>query len=147
MAKAAKATETNKTVPAAEVVGGPLPNQNDANQNGTAASNDANSSNTSQAVVTSAGAENTPGSANDLKIAIDRATYAHLAAAMDSYLALHGDSEVEGIRITAKIDGLRRGGIRHVGTSVHPTSKFEPYQLNQILGDPDLVTELVELDD
>ena len=49
MAKAAKATETNKTVPAAEVVGGPLPNQNDANQSGTAASNDANSTNASQA--------------------------------------------------------------------------------------------------
>lgn len=152
MAKAAKATETNKTVPAAEVVGGPLPNQNDANQSGKAASNDANSTNASQATASTVVAGDLTSADIEEMVAAsvqaaNDAGLAFVAAAVEAYAAKHGKLGCNGIRITAKVKGIRRGGRRHNGTNEYPVYEFEPLQLNQILGDPDLVAELIELED
>lgn len=163
MAKAAKATETNKTVPAAEVVGGPLPNLNDANQNAGAVQVDATATNTTPTTATNDGTGNPVGPVGDQTVAapeikVDEivaasvqaakdAGFDFIAAAVEAYAANHGKFACNGIRITAKVEGIRRGGRRHNGTSEYPIDTFEPFQLNQILGDPDLVTELVELDD
>lgn len=152
MAKAAKVTETNKTVPAAEVVGGPLPSQNDANQSGTAASNDANSTNASQATTSTVVAGDLNSAdieemiATSVQVAKD-AGWDFVAAAVEAFAAKHGKLGCNGIRITAKVEGIRRGGRRHTGTNEYPIHEFEPLQLNQILGDPDLIAELIELED
>lgn len=152
MAKAAKVTETNKTVPAAEVVGGPLPNQNDANQSGTAASNDANSTNASQVSASTVVAGDLSSAdieemiAASVQVAKD-AGWDFVAAAVEAFAAKHGKLGCNGIRITAKVEGIRRGGRRHNGTNEYPVHEFEPLQLNQILGDPDLVAELIELEE
>ncbi|MCV9907171.1 hypothetical protein OIV19_06000 [Brucella sp. HL-2] len=152
MAKAAKATETNKTVPAAEVVGGPLPNQNDANQSGTTASNDANSTNASQATASTVVAGDLTSADIEEMIAASvqvakEAGWDFVAAAVEAFAAKHGKLGCNGIRITAKVEGIRRGGRRHNGTNEYPVHEFEPLQLNQILGDPDLVAELIELEE
>lgn len=152
MAKAAKVTETNKTVPAAEVVGGPLPNQNDANQSSIASSNDANSTIASQATTSAIGAGDLTGFDIEALVAVsvqaaNDAGLAFVAAAVEAYAAKHGKLGCNGIRITAKVEGIRRGGRRHNGTNEYPVHEFEPLQLNQILGDPDLVAELIELED
>ncbi|MFD1792081.1 hypothetical protein ACFSE0_10575 [Ochrobactrum teleogrylli] len=152
MAKAAKPTEDTTKVPAAEPVGGPLPNNPDnTSQNGGAVQGDANSTNISPATATNDGAGNLVGPVSDQTVAALEIeiyeTFPHLAAAVRRYIDAHGDVDFDAIRITAKLDGLRRGGHRHAGTNVHPLGKFEPYQLNQIFGDPDLIADLVELDD
>ena len=163
MAKAAKATETNKTVPAAEPVGGPLPNQNDANQSANAVQGDATATNTTPATATNDGTGNPVGPVSDETVAaseieIDEilaasvqaandAGLSFVAAAVEAYAAKHGKLGCNGIRITAKVEGIRRGGRRHNGTNEYPVHEFEPLQLNQILGDPDLVAELIELED
>ena len=152
MAKAAKVTETNKTVPAVEVVGGPLPNLSDANQSGTAASNYANSTNASHVSASTVVAGGLSSAdieemiAASVQVAKD-AGWDFVAAAVEAYAAKHGKLGCNGIRITAKVEGIRRGGRRHNGTNEYPVHEFEPLQLNQILGDPDLVAELIELED
>jgi len=45
------------------------------------------------------------------------------------------------LKITAKRDGFRRGGIAHVGTVEHPVKNFSKEQLAQILAEPMLVVE------
>lgn len=164
MAKAAKPTEDTKKVPAAEPVGGPLPNTPDnTGQNGGALQGDATTTSTSPATATSDGTGNPVGPVNDQtaaasEIDIDaivaasvqaakEAGFDFIAAAVEAYAAKHGKFACNGIRITAKVEGIRRGGRRHNGTSEYPIDMFEPIQLNQILGDPDLVTELIELED
>lgn len=152
MAKAAKANETNKTVPAAEVVGGPLPNQDEANKSGASQQNDANSTNASQATASTVVAGDLTSADIEEMVAasVQAAKDAGLnfvAAAVETYAAKHGKLGCNGIRITAKLEGIRRGGRRHTGTNDYPVHEFEAIQLNQILGDPDLVAELIELED
>ncbi|KAB2773687.1 hypothetical protein F9L00_24640 [Brucella anthropi] len=164
MAKAAKPTDDTKKVPAAEPVGGPLSNTPDStSQNGGAVQGDASTTNISPATATNDGTGNPVGPVNDQKAAdseidIDAivaasvqaakdAGFDFIAAAVEAYVAKHGKFGCNGIRITAKVEGIRRGGRRHNGTNEYPVTAFEPIQLNQILGDPDLVAELVELDD
>jgi len=164
MAKAAKPTDDTKKVPAAEPVGGPLPNTpNNTGQNGGDVQGDATTTNTTPATATNDGTGNPVGPVNDQtaaasEIDIDaivaasvqaakEAGFDFIAAAVEAYVAKHGKFGCNGIRITAKVEGIRRGGRRHNGTNEYPVTAFEPIQLNQILGDPDLVAELVELDD
>ncbi len=164
MAKAAKPIEDTKKVPAAEPVGGPLPSDPDnTSQNGGAVQGDATTTNTSPATATGDGTGNPVGPVNDQtaagsEIDIDaivaasvqaakEAGFDFIAAAVEAYVAKHGKFACNGIRIAAKVEGIRRGGRRHNGTNEYPITAFEPFQLNQILGDPDLVAELIELDD
>nr|WP_278436421.1 hypothetical protein [Brucella anthropi] len=164
MAKAAKPTDDTKKVPAAEPVGGPLLNTpGNTGQNGGAVQGDATTTNTSPATATNDGTGNTVGPVSDQtvvasEIEVDEivaasvqaakdAGFDFIAAAVERYAAKHGKFGCNGIRITAKVEGIRRGGRRHNGTNEYPIDKFEPFQLNQILGDPDLVAELIELDD
>ena len=164
MAKAAKPTDDTKKVPAAEPVGGPLPNGPDStSQNGGTVQGDASTTNITPATATNDGTGNPAGPVSDQttagsEIEIDaivaasvqaakEAGFDFIAAAVEAYAAKHGKFACNGIRITAKVEGIRRGGRRHNGTNEYPTDMFEPIQLNQILGDPDLVTELIELDD
>lgn len=51
------------------------------------------------------------------------------------------------LKITAKRDGFRRGGIEHAGTAEHPVSKFTKEQLAQIRAEPMLVVEEFEAPD
>lgn len=163
MAKATKPTDDTKKVPAAEPVGGSLPNIPDnTGQNGGAVQGDATTANTSPATATNDGTGNPVGPVNDQtaagsEVEIDaivaasvqaakEAGFDFIAAAVEAYAAKHGKFGCNGIRITAKVEGIRRGGRRHNGTSEYPIDTFEPFQLNQILGDPDLVAELIELD-
>ncbi|NVM42048.1 hypothetical protein HWX16_17100 [Ochrobactrum intermedium] len=164
MAKAAKPTDDTKKVPAAEPVGGPLSNTPDStSQNGGAVQGDASTTNISPATATNDGTGNPVGPVNDQKAAdseidIDAivaasvqaakdAGFDFIAAVVEAYVAKHGKFGCNGIRITAKVEGIRRGGRRHNGTNEYPVTAFEPIQLNQILGDPDLVAELIELED
>ncbi len=164
MAKAAKPTDDTKKVPAAEPVGGPLPNTPDStSQNSGAVQGDASTTNISPATATNDGTGNPVGPVSDQtaagsEIEIDaivpasvqaakEAGFDFIAAAVEAYAAKHGKFGCNGIRLTAKVEGIRRGGRRHNGTSEYPIDMFEPIQLNQILGDPDLVTELIELED
>lgn len=164
MAKAAKSTETNKAVPAAEPVGGPLPNtQDNTSQNAGVVQGDATRTNTTQETATNDGTGNPVGPVGDQTMAVPEiefdeivaasvqaakdAGFDFIAAAVEAYAAKHGKVRCNGVRITAKVEGIRRGGRRHTGTNEYPVNVFEPFQLDQILGDPDLVTELVELDD
>ncbi|MEE9926463.1 MAG: hypothetical protein PBV01_24435 [Brucella anthropi] len=164
MAKATKPTDDTKKVPAAEPVGVSLPNIPDnTGQNGGAVQGDATTTNTSPATATNDGTGNPAGPVSDQTVASSEievgeivaasvqaakdAGFDFIAAAVEAYVAKHGKFGCNGIRITAKVEGIRRGGRRHNGTSEYPIDTFEPIQLNQILGDPDLVTELIELDD
>ena len=79
--------------------------------------------------------------------AANDAGLAFVAAAVEAYAAKHGKLGCNGIRITAQVEGIRRGGRRHTGTNEYPVHEFEAIQLNQILGDHDLVAELIELED
>jgi hypothetical protein len=48
------------------------------------------------------------------------------------------------LRIISVIDGFRRGGITHVkGADTYDLSKFTPDQVEQILAEPSLTTDLV----
>jgi hypothetical protein len=51
---------------------------------------------------------------------------------------------VSEVRITAMVDGRRRGGIRHVaGVADYPVDAFTPQQLEQLLSDADFTIELI----
>ena len=48
------------------------------------------------------------------------------------------------LRIVSEIDGFRRGGIAHVrGAATHDLSNLTPDQVEQILAEPTLTTDLV----
>lgn len=51
------------------------------------------------------------------------------------------------IRITSKKDGFRRAGIAHVGSRTYPQDAFSEEQLEQLLAEPMLVLDLVDVPD
>lgn len=67
------------------------------------------------------------------------------AAAIDAFMAKGGDQQPIGVRITSNVDGFRRAGMAHSkGTAEHPLEAFpEPRQLEQLLGERNLVVELI----
>lgn len=67
-----------------------------------------------------------------------------VTAAFEAYAASH-ETSPSGLRITSKIDGFRRAGMAHPKTAVeHPLNPFaDPLQIEQLLGEPNLVVELI----
>jgi len=49
------------------------------------------------------------------------------------------------LRVTAKQDGFRRGGIEHAGTADHELVRFSPEQVEAMLAEPLLHVELVSV--
>ncbi|RUW41518.1 hypothetical protein EOA37_09665 [Mesorhizobium sp. M2A.F.Ca.ET.015.02.1.1] len=75
-----------------------------------------------------------------------RAKFPRFSAAMEAWQAEHESGEVPtGLRIKAKKDGFRRGGIAHPKSPVdHPVETFtSPEQLEAIFAEPNLVVELI----
>ena len=70
-----------------------------------------------------------------------------LAEAFDVFWHEHGTDSLPVIRIAAKDDGLRRGGLRHAGTVDHPLSSFTGEQLELILAEPLLTVEFIVAED
>lgn len=69
----------------------------------------------------------------------------HLAAAIDAWEAAGKEGRPVAVRIAAKRDGFRRAGMAHSkAPAEHPIETFrEPEQLEQLLGEPNLVVELI----
>lgn len=75
-----------------------------------------------------------------------RAKFPRFSAAMEAWQAEHESGEMPtGLRIKAKKDGFRRGGIAHSKSPVdHPVETFtSPEQLEAIFAEPNLVVELI----
>lgn len=53
--------------------------------------------------------------------------------------------DTKGLRITSRIDGFRRGGIAHHGTTDHPLSAFSEAQLQQLRAEPALIVQDITL--
>lgn len=52
-----------------------------------------------------------------------------------------------GIRIIAKVDGFRRGGLIHSGTKIYAPGELNAEQLEALESEPLLIVERFELDD
>lgn len=133
MAKAPKPTDTQtKTVPDAELVGD---HANDPKfyPPRTQTLNDA------------VGEENLKAaySVDHLLVLAEDHDFPLLEQACEAFIALHDHADIQAIRITEKGDGLRRGGMRHAGTVVHPVTAFTPAQLEQLLGEKLLIVEFI----
>jgi len=73
-----------------------------------------------------------------------RKRYPAITAAGEAWEDGDNKNPVNVVRITAKKDGFRRGGMVHAGTVDHPVSVFtSPDQLEQILSEPNLRVELL----
>lgn len=133
MAKAVKSTDKPaKTVPPAELVGdhasnpkfysSPVPIPNDV-----AGAAD---------FIAADNAEQFLGEAEDHALPL-------LEQACEAFMLEHGHSDIQCIRITAKDDGLRRAGLRHVGKVDHPVTTFTGIQLEQLLAEKQLIVEFI----
>lgn len=70
------------------------------------------------------------------------AKYPRLFAASEAWKAAHPDTRPSVIRISAKVEGFRRAGMAHSKAPVdHPLGTFDPDQLEQLLGEPNLKVE------
>lgn len=153
MAKAAKPNEDQKMVPNAEPVGGDQVNTK--------------STDTPQESVTEGGAGNPAGPAggatgvadtdfpqgkslielNKEELAAGTHPYPRLGAAAVQFHERYGHANVAIVRITAKDEGLRRGGMRHSGTRDHQPHFFRPEQMEQLLGERGLIVEFLPSQD
>lgn len=70
-----------------------------------------------------------------------------LEQAYEAFMNEHGHSDIKAIRITEKGDGLRRGGMRHVGKVDHPVNAFTGEQIEQLLAEPLLTVEFIVAED
>lgn len=74
---------------------------------------------------------------------IDNPDLPLLEEAFETFWLKHGTNVLPVVRITAKDDGLRRGGLRHAGTVDHPLSSFTGEQLELILAEPLLTVAFI----
>lgn len=54
---------------------------------------------------------------------------------------------MKGIRIIAKVDGIRRAGRSHVGTADYPAATFTAAELAALKAEPKLVITEIDLPD
>ncbi len=153
MAKAAKPTDNQgKTVPAAELVGDHAKTLTTGDQqNAPAITTPAVTDNSTGTLETSQnGSITTTVTTTDEHQLSDFADFPNLpllAEAFDAFWYEHGTNSLPVIRITAKDDGLRRGGMRHAGTVDHLLSSFTGEQLELILAEPLLTVEFIVAED
>lgn len=153
MAKAPKpADNQGKTVPAAELVGdhAKTPTTGDQ-QNAPAITTPVVTDNSTGTLETNLNVSTTTRvTTSDEQQLSDFADFPDLpllAEAFDAFWHEHGTNSLPIIRIKAKDDGLRRGGLRHAGTVDHLLSVFTGEQLELILAEPLLTVEFIVAED
>lgn len=75
-----------------------------------------------------------------------RERYPATAAAFDAFRAANPDIGEVALKVTAKVDGFRRGGIAHHGTVTYRGGELSPDQVEQILTEPQLAAHLVAVE-